>query len=230
MKILDKITSLIFCWIIFLLITSCQKMITDFGFDAAISGRVIDETVNIVAGDITSGILLVQAMGDGDNETIDMRVKGDGTYQNTKLFPKKYRIWITGLVTPVNDTLRVDFTTDKVIVNDFVVIPLITVNKPAVVGSPTATSVNVSYDMTANSGNVIKKCELYCSTVPYPNASTGSGPFYNTVNVTLSIGSGTITVTGLTANTNYFLRIGAKSVGVPGMNYSEQITFKTPAK
>src|SRR5665648_565847 len=151
MKILDKIKSLIFCWIILLLITSCDRIITDFGFDGAISGRVIDQAGNIVPGDITSTNLSVKALGDGDQVTMDMRVKGDGTYQNTKLFPKKYRIYVTGPVTPVADTLRVDFTVDQVIVNDFVVIPFITIDKPAIVGSAAATSVNVSYTMTGNS-------------------------------------------------------------------------------
>ena len=231
MKILDKITSLIFCWIFLLLITSCQKkIITEFGFDAAISGRVIDQAGKIVPGDITSTNLSVKALGEGDKVTMDMRVKGDGTYQNTKLFPKKYRIYVTGPVIPVADTLRVDFTVDPVIVNDFVVIPFITIDKPAIVGSAAATSVNISYTMTGNSGKVVSKRELYCSTNPYPNTSTGSGPFFSTVKVTLSANSGSIAVTGLIANTNYFLRIGAQATGATGMNFSEQITFKTPAQ
>lgn len=229
MKILDKIKSLIFCLLFLLLITGCQKLVTDFGFDAAISGKVVDQAGNIVPGDITTTNLSVKALGDGDKVTMDMRVKGDGTYQNTKLFPKKYRIWITGPVTPVADTLRVDLAANKTIVNDFVVIPFITVDKPAVVGSPAATSANVSYGMTANSGKVVSKRELYCSNVPYPNASTGSGPFFNTVKVTLTTNSGTAAVTGLTASTTYYLRIGVQATGATGMNYSDQITFSTPA-
>src|SRR5665648_254518 len=224
MKILDKIKSLIFCWIILLLITSCDRIITDFGFDGAISGRVIDQAGNIVPGDITSTNLSVKALGDGDQVTMDMRVKGDGTYQNTKLFPKKYRIWITGPVTPVDDTLRVDFTINKVIDNDFIVIPFITINKPSLVGSPETTAANISYEMTANSGKSVSKRELYCSTNPYPNTSTGSGPFFHTVKVTLNSNSGPVAVTGLTANTTYYLRIGAQASGATGMNYSEQIT------
>lgn len=228
MKILDKIKSLIFCWIFLFLITSCQKVITEFGFDAAISGRVIDQAGNIVPGDITTTNLSVKARGEGDLVTMDMRVKGDGTFQNTKMFPKKFRIYVTGPITMVNDTLRVDFSVNKIIVNDLVVIPFITVSKPAVVGSPAATSANVSYGMTANSGKTVSKRELYCSTVPYPNASTGAGPFYNTVKVTLSTDSGTTAVTGLTTATTYFLRVGVQATGATGMNYSEQITFKTP--
>ena len=228
MKIIHKIASLIFCWMFLLLITGCEKTITDFGFDGAISGKVVDQAGNIVPGDITSTALSVKALGEDDIVTIDMRVKGDGTYQNTKLYPKKYRIWITGPVTPVGDTLRVDFTSTKTVTNDFVVVPFITVNKPALVGNPTATEANVSYEMTAASGKTVSKRELYCSTVPYPNANTGAGPYYNTVKVTLSTNSGSKAVTGLTSKTTYYLRIGAQASGATGMNFSDQITFTTP--
>ncbi|MEI7423994.1 MAG: hypothetical protein WCK18_17965 [Prolixibacteraceae bacterium] len=228
MKVLEKITSSVFCWIFLLLIASCQKkVITEFGFDAAISGRVIDQASNIVAGDITSTGLLIKAMGQDDKVTMDMRVKGDGTYQNTKMFPKKFRIWITGPVTPVADTLRVDFATDNVVVKDFVVIPFITVNKPTVVGSITATSVNVSYAMAANSGKVISKRELYCSTIFYPNATTGSGPFFTSQKITLTTNSGNVTITGLESKTKYYIRIGAQATGATGFNYSEQIEITT---
>ena len=211
-----------------MIVTGCDKTVTDFGFDGAISGKVVDQAGNIVPGDITSTALSVKAMGEGDLVTIDMRVKGDGTYQNTKLYPEKYRIYVTGPVTPVDDTLRVDFTATKSVTHDFVVIPFITINKPALVGNPTATEVTISYEMTPNSGKTVTKREVYCSTVPYPNTSTGNGPFYHTVKSTLSTDSGNKTITGLTSGTKYFLRIGAQASGTTSLNFSDQITFTTP--
>lgn len=228
MKIMHKTASLSICLTILLLISGCDKVITDFGFDGVISGKVVDEAGNIVPGDITSTNLSVKALGEGDKVTMDMRVKGDGTYKNSKLYPKKYLVWVSGPVTPVGDTLSVDFTTDKVVAHDFVVTPFITIDKPALSGTPAATTASVSYTMTANSGKTVSKRELYCSTNPYPNASTGSGPFFHTVKVNLTTNSGIAAITGLTAKTTYFLRIGAQATGATGMNYSDQITFTTP--
>ena len=227
MKILDKITFLIFYSLFILLLSSCEKTITDFGNDCTLSGKLKDQSGNIVAGDITSANLLVKALGEGDVVSTDLRVKGDGTFQNTKLFPKKYRIFVTGPITPVDDTLSVDFSTDRITIKDIIVIPFLTVKKPAAVGNPTATTLEVSYEIIANSGKVVSISELYCSTSPYPNASTGSGPFYTTKKVTLVSNSGNASVTGLVTKTKYYIRIGAKATGATGFNYSEQIEITT---
>src|SRR5665647_2428806 len=166
MKTFDKIKHLIFCWILIMLLSGCQKkIVSDFGFDGDFSGKVVDQSGKVVPWDITSANMTVKALGKGDIVTIDMRVKGDGTFQNTKLFPKSYRIWISEPLTMTEDTVRVDLSSDKVIVKNFVVTPFITVDQPAVVGSPTATTIDVSYIMTANSGKVVSKRELYLSLI-----------------------------------------------------------------
>src|SRR5690606_20572769 len=151
---------------------------------------VQDQGGNIVAGNITSNNLVVRALGEGDEVPTDMRVKGDGTYQNTKLYPKKYKIWITGTATMMEDTMVVDLSVGKVVVKDLVVVPIATISPPAVVGSPTNATQDISYDITGNDGKVIEERELYCSTNPYPDASTGSGPFYNTKTVALPTDEG----------------------------------------
>ena len=99
MKPIEKIKYYILCSVICLLMAACNKTITDFGFDGILSGTVKTPDGKIVAGDITNNILYVQALGDGDVNPTIMRVKGDGTYQNIKLFPSKHKIWITGAVT-----------------------------------------------------------------------------------------------------------------------------------
>jgi len=228
MKIINKIASLFFCAMLLLVVTGCDKTVTDFGFDGAISGKIVDQAGNIVAGDITSTALSVKALGQGDIVTIDMRVKGDGSYQNTKMYPKMHKIYVTGPVTPVDDTLRIDFSTTKTVTHDFVVVPFITIDKPALVGNPTGTEVTFSYAMTPNGGKTVTKREVYISTNPYPNTSTGSGPYYHTVKSTMSTDSGNKTVTGLTSGTKYFLRIGAQASGTTSLNFSDQITFTTP--
>jgi uncharacterized lipoprotein YehR (DUF1307 family) len=62
MKILNKIALIVFCWMLLLSITGCEDVITDFGFDGAISGRIVDQAGNIVPGDITSTNLSVKAL------------------------------------------------------------------------------------------------------------------------------------------------------------------------
>lgn len=227
MRIFNRIISIINCYALFLLITSCERVVDDFGNNSAISGRLVDQSGNIVPGDIASSNLTVKALGEGDVVTTDIRVKGDGTFQNTKLFATKYKIWITGPVIPVSDTIRVDFAIEKSVVKDIVVIPFITIKNPTVIGNPTSTTVDVNYEIVANSGKTVSKRELYCSTVPYPNSSTGSGPYYSTKNVTLTTDSGNVSITGLVSKTKYYIRIGVQATGASGFNYSEQIEITT---
>ncbi len=169
MKISNIIKLIVFGFLLIVGVSGCNEDVTEFGFDGAISGTIKDQSGNIVAGDVTSNTLVVKALAQGDIVTIDIRVKGDGTYQNIKLYPNSTKFWVTGPVTMVGDTLRVDFRETKWYSIDFVVIPFITVKPPAVVGSPTASSVTVSYEMIPDAGKEIELGKYYCSTVPYPN-------------------------------------------------------------
>lgn len=209
------------------MLAGCDKPITDFGYNGSITGTIRDANGNIVPGDITSSSFIVRVKAEGDISTIDMRVKGDGTFGNTKLYPAKSKVWISGpVVAASSDTVELDLSATPVITHDFVVTPVFSLSTPGIVGTPTANSVSISYIITANSSKTPNKRELYCSTIPFPNTSTGSGAYYSTIKVTLSSNSGTANVTGLAPNTNYFVRIGAQSSSTP-MNFSDQITFTT---
>ncbi|MFC5410281.1 hypothetical protein ACFPMF_13225 [Larkinella bovis] len=227
MKRLHTLHALTVCGLFLLSLTACERDVTDFGFDGSISGTIKDQAGNIVPGTTTANALTVQVRGATDQVATVVRVKGDGTFQNTKLFPSQYRIWISGPATLVGDTVRVDLAAERVWMKDLVVVPFISVKPPVAAGS-TATSVNVSFDMTANSGKTVATRELYCSTVPYPDASIGAGPGYDTKRVALTTNSGTATVTGLLSKTKYYIRIGAQATGVSSMNYSDQLTVTTP--
>jgi hypothetical protein len=228
MNISGKIKVCAFYLSMILWATSCENGdVTDFGFDGSFSGTLKDESGKVVPGNITTSNLVVKALGEGDQVTTDMRVNGDGTYQNTKLYPKKYKIWVSGPVTLVTDTMVVDFAKEKSVKQDLVVTPFVSISAP-VASSPASTSVDISYSITPDVGKVVSKRELYCSTNPYPDASTGSGPFYKTVKVTLASDEGSATVSGLTPQTKYFIRVGAQATGASGFNYSEQIEIVTP--
>lgn len=225
MKIKDRFKYLFITSLLIIGVAGCDKPITEFGFDGALSGTVKDASGNIVPGDITTSNFIVRVKAEGDISTIDLRVKGDGTFQNTKLYPASSRVWISGpVVAATTDTVDLDLTGP--VQHDFVVTPVFSIATPVLSGTPTSTTANFTYSITANSAKTPNKRELYCSTIPYPNTSTGSGPYYTTVKVNLTANSGTAAVTGLKANTKYYVRIGVNS-STSGYNFSDQVTFTT---
>lgn len=205
----------------------CQRDVTEFGFDASISGLLKDQKGNLVSGDITSSTFVVNALGQGDVSRIEMRVNGDGSYRNTKLFPKPYKLWVSGPVTMQDDTLRVDLSGGQTVMKDIVVIPYLDLKKPALEGAPTASALTVSYEISGNQGKVPAVRELYVSTNPYATASTGTGATYTTKKITLTDNKGSVTVPGLTAKTRYFVRVGAQATGVKFYNFSDQLVVET---
>jgi len=233
MEMINKIKHVGSMILLLLFVAGCDEPITEFGFDGGISGTVKDGSGNIVPGDITTANFLVRVLAEGDKSTIDLRVKGDGMYTNSKLWPVMSKVWISGPIIPAaTDTVSLDLTKGQVI-HDFVVTPVFTVATPEISGTPTATTASFTYSLTANStGTYPAKTpssrEIYVSTIPYPNTSTGNGPYYRTVKVTLPANSGTVNVTGLVASTKYYVRVGVKS-STTQFNFSEQITFTTPA-
>ncbi|HPF03868.1 MAG TPA: DUF3823 domain-containing protein [Bacteroidales bacterium] len=208
---------------------SCDKPITDFGFDGGLSGTVKDAAGNIVPGDITNSNFVVRVLAETDVSTIDLRVKGDGTFSHTKLWPVPSKVYISGPIVPAaTDTVVLDLSGGQ-IVHDFVVTPVFTIDKPVIVSTPSDTTVNVSFNITQNSTNTPSSREIYCSTVQYPNTSTGSGASYSTIKKSLSSNSGTYQITGLKWDTRYFIRIGVRSSSTQ-YNFSEQVTLTTPVR
>jgi hypothetical protein len=235
MKITIKVIKMMFGLSLFILLTSCNEDVSEFGFDGAISGVIKDQSGNIVAGDIASTNLRVMARGEGDNATMDMRVKGDGTYGNTKLYPKKFEITVSGPVTLVGAPLQVDFSKTKTVKHDFVVVPFVTANLPAVVGAPLTDAITISYETIANEGRMIDRVRAFCSTNPYPNGSTGDGPYFHTktasrtLSPTVGTATGNFTFTGLKPNTKYYIRVEARAGGQALLNFSNQIIVNTAA-
>src|SRR5690625_6086935 len=82
--------------IVLFTILSCDDSITDFGHDGEISGRVLDQNGNIISGDITNVNLVVNLIAEGEDIPIEIRVKGDGTYLNSHLYPQVYTAWVEG--------------------------------------------------------------------------------------------------------------------------------------
>src|SRR5690606_33953181 len=99
MKTLQIIKNGIWVAMLIVGVLSCKdEDIVDFGFDGSIAGTLKDPQGNVVPGSITSANFVVRALGQGDQVTTDMRIKGDGTFANTKLYPKPYKVWVAGPV------------------------------------------------------------------------------------------------------------------------------------
>lgn len=208
------------------LTAGCKNTITDFGFDGGISGILKDRNGNHISGDITSNSLIVRLKGENDVVTTDIRINGDGSFRNTKLYPQRYKMWVVGPVFWNQDTLNIDLASEKNIEKDLQVTPFLTLDTP-VAGNITASGAQISYRISGNDGKTVSARELYCSTNPYPTTNTGSGPFFETKKITLNDDSGTVTVPGLASKTKYYIRTGARATGSNLYNLSDQIVVTT---
>ena len=213
-------------FIIAFLLSSCEEKITDFGFSGNISGKIVDPEGNIVSGDITVDALTLYIIGEDETEPLRIRVKGDGTYSNTHLYPQIYRIWIQGPIISSNE-YTVDLRGAPVI-QDFTVTPFLTTPPPVIQGNPSSSEVTVSYNIKENEGKIAESRIIYVSTVPYPSQSTGSGPGFRTISQTVNENQGTVTITGLQSGTTYYVRLTAKAAGTTLWNVSDHVKFVTP--
>ena len=215
-----------------LLMAGCE-IAPDPGFDGQITGTVADENGNPVCSDILANTIIINALGEGDVSPIIIRVDGEGSYNYTKLFPKKHKVWIAGPVfAQADDTVSFDFSGGAEFTHDFVVQPFITVDLQ-LKSVPADSTVTVTYSLTGNNGKVITARQIYCSTAPYPTSRTSSGPYYSTITRSVTTNGGEQKITGLKWGTKYYIRMGANGkTGTANdlMNYSEQIVINTPNK
>lgn len=209
-------------------ITGCNEPITEFGFDGHLSGRVIDDDGNIVSGDNKLATFAVDALGEMDQTSMVLRIKPDGTFANSKLYPQRYEVHLIGPFlespTPIE---TIDLTGGKKVVKDFHVTPFLTISKPVLNGTPSATEIKIDYDIRENGGKTAQLREIYVSTVSWPTRTTGTGIGYWSSLTVVSTNQGTATITGLQPNTKYFVRIGAMASGQTLFNHSEQISVQT---
>lgn len=207
----------------------CNKPVEDFGFDGQLQGKIVDNEGNLVSGNTRVATFEVHALGEFDVTDMAMRIKADGTYANTKLYPQSYKVWLQGpFIGGKTDTIVIDLTGGKSITHDFTVTPLLTIHTPVLNGSPSSTSISVNYNMVGNGGNIPNLREIYCSTVSWPTRDTGAGgTTYTTQTATVTDDQGTVTFNELKPGTRYFIRVGARATGQSQFNHSDQIVITT---
>ena len=214
--------------VMLLFLASCVDPIYDYGYDGELTGSILDANGNIVSGDIKVATFAVHALGDLDQDPMVLRVKGDGTYANTKLYPQSYEVSLVGpfVESPV-PPVTVDLTGGQKVEKDFTVTPFLTISEPSIAGNPSSNQITVNYAITGNGGNTPNVREIYVSTVSWPTRTTGSGPGYFTRLVEVDDDQGTATIDGLQPNTRYFIRLGARADGQSLFNHSTQISVTT---
>lgn len=204
----------------------CSYEDTEFGFDGSIKGQISDNAGTPLYGDMNSNTLVVKLLGKGDKQAIEIRVNGEGKYQNLKMYPKIHKVWLEGPIVKT-DTITVDFASGASETADFKVTPLISPKVNS--GTASGTTITVDYNVIPGAGNTAKKMEIYCSTVKFPTASTGTlANVYFTKTTAITALAGNASISGLTAGTKYFIRIGAQASTSSLMNYSNQIEVATP--
>jgi muramoyltetrapeptide carboxypeptidase LdcA involved in peptidoglycan recycling len=230
----NLIKYLVFSMVLILGLNQCQEPITEFGFDAVLKGTVSNQSGDLISGDITSGATDIRALGEEDDAPMIMRLKGDGTYQNTKLYPQTYSVWLTGpfIESPTTE-VDINLRTTKEVTHNFVVTPFVDCMTPVLSGSP-ASTISVNYSISGNGGYIAGSVRVLCSTVNYPSVSTGSGPGYTTLTSEVTNEaqsadmSGTVEFTDLESSQRYFIRIAARANGASAYNYSDQIRVDIP--
>ncbi len=213
---------------IFLFMAGCVDPIFDYGYDGELAGSILDPNGNIVSGDIKVATFAVHAHGELDQDPMVLRVRDDGTYANTKLYPQSYEVSLVGpfVESPV-PPVTVDLTGGKKVEKDFTVTPFLTISEPSISGNPSSNQISVNYNITGNGGNTAGLREIYVSTVSWPTRTTGSGAGYFTRLVVVDDDQGTAVIDGLQPNTRYFVRIGARASGQGLFNHSKQVSVTT---
>jgi hypothetical protein len=205
---------------------ACDDSVTDFGFNGALSGVIVDQTGAPVRGNTATNDLRVRIQGVDELQPLDIRVTHDGTFTNTHLFPQVYKLWLEGPVSggpTAENPLEVDSRNRPV--QNITVTPFLNIGKPTV-SQPSGNSVQVTYNITPAAGREVQTGAnrvVWASTVQWPGPTTGNvGQRTHTVTTQLSANSGTATVSGLRAGERYCIRVGARAVGTTLWSYSDR--------
>ena len=232
MKIItiNNIPILVLIAVFVTVVSGCEESVTDFGFTGQISGMVLDQNGNPVAGDASNAALTVFVLGEGDRVPLELRVNNDGSYANLHLFPQAYTMWITGPV-DAPGVESVDLTGNPVERN-ITVTPFLAISPPS--ANISGSEVSINYDISPSQGHVAEERVVLVSTVAKVGVNTGNGPRWQTREVSLDSDSGTATV-GLDPDLlimssergggKLHIRVAAKSDQTSDWNYSLPLTI-----
>ena len=214
---MKQITAILAIGALVACLASCSKVDDYTAPDATLTGNIIDSvTGQPLRTEQPNGVRLRMLETSWSQNPIPWYfwVKGDGTFNNTKVFGATYEITpvdgpfypIAGKSVQVTGTTRIDFT----------VVPFLTVNISKVTQADT--TVTLSYNIARpRTGFKITDAKIFVSTTPYVSNSsfilnlTQTNDLNSVADATILGTTYSTTVTGLGRKRTYYIRVGARS-------------------
>lgn len=198
-------------------LVSCSKTDDYAAPDATLTGNVIDSvTGKPLSTEQPNGVRIRMLETSWSQNPIPWYfwVKGDGTFNNTKVFRATYEITpVDGAFYPITGkTVTVDGTTHV----DFTVVPFLNVNISKVQQADTTVTINYTI-ARPRTGFKITDAKVFVSTTPFVSNSsfilnlTQTNDLSGVDDATILGTSYSATVTGLGRKRTYYVRVGARS-------------------
>lgn len=190
-----------------------------------VSGRIIDAQTNaLVESGGSNGGTIVKFYQDNSSQALLFKTMPDGTFTNSRVFAGNYRYVAEGPFKILTDTPSIVIKANTEI--EIKVTPNVRLTASVVSKSGTEAVIKVTYEKVTASQK-LTKLGIVWSNVTEPNVFTFIGGNIITKDVqsmNLTSGSQEFTMTGLKANTKYYVRATA-TTNAPGnyYNYSTQM-------
>ena len=219
-----KMRNILFFLLALLVLNGCEIDNYDEP-NLTVSGRIIDAQTSalVESGGSNSGTI-VKFYQDNSAQALLFKTMPDGTFTNSRVFAGNYRYVAEGPFQIMTDTTSITIKGNTEI--EIKVTPNARLTASVVSKSGTEAVIKVTYEKLAV-GQALKFLGVAWSTVTNPNRFTAAGGSYIENNVqsqNLTSGDQQFTITGLKANTKYYVRVFAQVIA-PGnyYNYSTQI-------
>jgi hypothetical protein len=193
--------------------------------DTTFSGRVLDNATNemVENGGVNSGTI-IQIFEGTSKQPIISQSYPDGHFVNAALFSGNYRLWAIGAFRMIEDTMNVEITGNKEL--DIKVLPNLRLSTPIVSITGTTATVKVTFTKVHQT-ETLSQLAVIWSTSSNPNMYTFAGGNSQVQNVSsegLTTGERTFTITGLSANKKYYIRVAGRTNAAGNYyNYSKTI-------
>lgn len=191
-----------------------------------LSGKLTDNVTNdmIENGGVNGGTV-IQIYEGKSKQPILTKSFPDGHFVNAAMFPGDYKLFAVGAFKLAEDTTRVTVISDTEV--EIKVLPNVRLKATLQSYDGTTATVKVEYSKV-HDAQVLNQLAVVWSTIINPNLFTYAGGGQKTETVTsqnLTTGEKIFTITGLKANTKYYIRAGGRT-NAPGSyyNYSSTIT------
>jgi hypothetical protein len=213
---------------IYLLIGSCKVD----NYDApklSLSGKIVDSKTNtLVESGGTNAGSIVKLSQDSSNQSLIFQTLPDGTFMNSKVFAGNYKYNAEGPFQMDASQPRVLQLTKNLEI-EIKVIPNVRLTTALVSKSGTTATIKVTFEKVPASQKLVQLAVVW-STVKNPNMFTFVGGNVITKDVqSLDLVSGEqeFTITGIKANTLYYVRAAARTNAAGNYyNYSSHVQLQ----